>query len=197
MHDGSNDAGEDRKPDFPGIFLVGYRGSGKSVVGRELAELLGRPLVDTDERVVARAGVSIAEIFAQEGEAVFRKAESEALAEVVQRIDAGERLVVATGGGMVLAPSNVRALRGAGIVVWLDADVTTLRGRIGTDPASAASRPSLSGQSSVDEVEAVLEVRRPLYERSSHVRLATDSASPQELAQSIVSRLNTLRRGPR
>jgi len=197
MHDVSNDAGEDRKPDFPGIFLVGYRGSGKSVVGGELAELLGRPFVDTDERVVARAGVSIAEIFAGRGEAAFREAESQALAELVQRIEAGEPLVVATGGGLVLAPSNVRALRGAGIVVWLDADVTTLRGRIGADPASAASRPILSGQSSVDEVEAVLEVRRPLYERASQLRLASDAKSPRELAQSIVSRLNTLRRGPR
>src|SRR4051812_41592085 len=100
----------------PRLFLVGYRGTGKSTVGRLVAARLGWAFVDADERLEGVAGRSVSELFAVEGEPAFRDRESVVLAELSQR----EKAVVATGGGVVLRPAN-RALLATGFVVWLTA----------------------------------------------------------------------------
>ena len=163
-------------------FLVGYRGSGKTVVGELLAAELGWELVDTDALVEHALGMTIAEYFAQEGEAAFRERESQALHAVTARLRAGERLLVSTGGGIILDRANVSEMRQSGLVVWLRASVDVLERRIGGDPATLGARPALQGSSSVSEVGAVLTARLPLYEAAAHVTISTDSLTPTQVA---------------
>jgi shikimate kinase len=168
-------------PRASAAFLVGYRGSGKTVVGKLLADELGWELVDTDALVEHAVGMTIAEYFAQDGEAAFRQCESQALQAVTARLGAGERLLVSTGGGIILDPNNVSQMRQRGVVVWLRASVDVLERRIGGDPATLGARPALQGSSSVSEVGAVLKTRLPLYEAAAHVTISTDSLTPTQV----------------
>jgi shikimate kinase len=171
----------------PSVYLVGYRGSGKTAVGRLLAARLGWPFCDADLLLEARAGRSIASIFAADGELAFRDLESAVIDELAARSLGGERLVVATGGGIVLRPRNVEVLRRSGIVVWLEASAGELRRRIGLDPRSASQRPALSpGGTAVDEVEAVLRAREPLYRAAAHHSISTDGRSPAEVMEAVL-----------
>src|SRR4051794_15162963 len=115
------------------IILIGFMGSGKSSVGRELAMRTGLPRYDTDEMITVRYGLPIAQIFAQHGEEAFRAAETEALAQVPPR-----KLILVTGGGIVLRNENVRALRQFGLLVNLTANEETLFER-----ATRKARPLL------------------------------------------------------
>ena len=130
-----------RSTDGPpaGLALIGARGSGKSTVGRLVADRLGWAFEDADEALERAAGRSIAAIFADDGEPTFRDLEERTIAALTGR----SRLVLATGGGAVLRESNRRALRRFGLVVWLDADPETLAGRLRAD----AGGPTLADRS--------------------------------------------------
>jgi len=167
------------------LFLTGYRGTGKSSVGRRLAEHLGVPLIDLDERVVRLAGQTIREIFAAGGEEAFRELESEALLAVIRE----PRSVVALGGGAVLRAENREVIRGAGGCVWLDADADTLTQRIAGDAASSGQRPSLTGLPARDEVVSLLEQRRPLYDQVADHRIETAGKSVEAVAGEVLQRL--------
>ena len=148
------------------LFLIGYRGSGKSTVGRVLADRMGWSFVDTDQVIEERSGKSIREIFHDDGEAAFRDLESGILA--VLRGNAGA--VVATGGGIVLREENRRILREDGFVVWLTADAATLWTRIERDASTAERRPALT-TGGLDEVRQLLAIREPLYRQVRGLRV--------------------------
>ena len=167
----------------PRVFLIGYRGTGKTTVGRLLADRLGWGFVDADDRIEATAGRSIAEIFAAEGEAGFRDREAAAVAELA-RLD---RHVVSTGGGVILRPANRELLRAAGFVAWLTADPDTIWTRLLTDPTTAARRPNLTASGGADEVRTLLAAREPLYRETAAVRIPTDAPSPEAVADAILS----------
>ncbi len=162
------------------LALIGFMGSGKSTVGRLLAQKRGWRFVDTDEEIVRAAGRDIPSLFAQEGEAAFREREAEA----VRRIAAGERQVIATGGGAVLREENAAALRGAGLVVWLTArpDVVVAR-----TARRAAERPLLAwgGQDLLAHVLRMLGERGPLYQAAAHLVVDTSDRTPQAVAGEI------------
>lgn len=120
------------------VVLVGLMGSGKTTVGRRLATCLGRPFVDADEELAARAGASVAEVFEQRGEAGFRSLEREVLDTLLA---AAEPTVIAAGGGVVVAGENRDRLRAAGTVVWLDGTPAFLASRAQAKP----HRPLLAG----------------------------------------------------
>lgn len=170
------------------IALVGYRGTGKTTVGRLLAARLGWDFLDADEVLEADAGMAIPTIFANEGEPAFRERE----AAVIQRLTQRERLVLATGGGAVLRPENRDALKRFGLVVWLVGDPETIRKRLGTH-AGVASRPSLTAAGTLAEVETVLQARTPLYREVATLTLDTAGRRPGTLAAAIEQAL----RGPR
>jgi shikimate kinase len=174
----------------PSIFLFGYRGSGKSAVGQCLAARLERTCHDTDQLVEARDGRTIAQIFADSGEAVFRDLEAAVLSDLCDRSRSGELLVVATGGGVVLRPASVDAMRGCGVVVWLTASAATLRSRI-TRSGPATSRPPLKGKSAVDEVASVLGERLPHYRKAAHVEVSTEEQDPAAAASRILELLES------
>src|SRR6516165_10528971 len=116
----------------PGIFLVGFMGSGKSTVGRALAEELGWGFSDLDEEIESAEGVTIAEIFDQRGEEEFRRVESEALAHCVKSIKSGRPQVVSLGGGAFLDEHNFNLVSHNGVSIWLDCPFETIERRVAT-----------------------------------------------------------------
>ncbi len=165
------------------IALIGFRGSGKTSVARAVADLLGGGVIDTDDLVTARAGKSIADVFMDEGESVFRRFESEAIAGTVEN----PPTVISVGGGAVLDSANVRALREVCFVVWLTAPAEVLWQRIAADPASEVSRPSLTSDNGLDEVRAVLAERKDLYRSAAHATIDTEGSPITDIAREIIT----------
>ena len=161
------------------IVLIGYRGTGKSTVGRQLASRLGRALVSTDTEIVKRAQRTIPEIVAQEGWEYFRDLESEICRELAGR----DQLVIDTGGGAMLRQQNVETLKKNGTVFWLTASVETIVKRIGGDN----QRPSLTGTKSfVDEIQEVLQERTPKYQAAADHIIVTDGRSINQLMETVL-----------
>lgn len=165
--------------------LIGYRGTGKTTVARQLALALGWDWVDADVEVELRAGRSIAAIFADSGEAAFRDLESQVLADLVTR----DRAVVALGGGVVLRPENRARLAEGGPVVWLRADPETILARVEADATTAARRPQLTSRGGLEEVRQLLAQREPWYRQCASLEVDTRGKSPAEIAAEIVAAL--------
>ena len=162
------------------IVLIGYRGTGKSTVGRLLASRLGRQLVSTDAEIVKRAQRSVPEIIAQEGWEYFRDLESDICRELADR----DQLVIDTGGGAILRTQNIDTLKNHGTVFWLTASVETIMKRIGSDN----QRPSLTGTKSfVDEIQDVLQERVPKYQAAADHVIATDHRSINQLVETVLA----------
>ena len=164
------------------IVLIGYRGTGKSTVGRLLAARLGRQLVSTDAEIVKRAQRTIPEIVAQEGWEYFRDLESDICGELAGR----DQLVIDTGGGAILRAQNAEVLKKNGTVFWLTASVETIMKRIGADH----QRPSLTGTKSfVDEIQDVLRERMPKYQAAADHIIATDDRPIDQLVEALLALL--------
>jgi shikimate kinase len=164
--------------------LIGYRGSGKSTIGHKLADRLWQKFVDTDAMVVERAGMSIAEIFRQDGEARFRELE----AEVVREAAKLQEHVIALGGGAPLREENRVAIKGGGHrVVYLRCEVETLVARIQADPETAQTRPSLTALGGgVEEISKVLAEREPIYRQMMDAEIDVTNLTPDEVMVYIV-----------
>jgi shikimate kinase len=166
------------------VVLIGYRGTGKSSVGKLLAERSGRTLVSTDAEVVRRAGQSIPEIVKQQGWDHFRDLESD----VCRDLAGKDQLIIDTGGGAILRQDNVDRLKAGGILFWLTAEVPTISRRIGGD----TQRPSLTGAKSfIEEIEEVLRERTPKYKAAADHVIATDGRTVVEIADAIQALLQT------
>jgi len=162
------------------IVLIGYRGTGKSTVGRLLAARLGRELVSTDAEIVKRAQRAIPEIVAQQGWDYFRDLESD----ICQELSSRDHLVIDTGGGAILRPQNIEALKKNGTAFWLTASVETIVKRIGSDN----QRPSLTGTKSfVDEIQDVLQERMPKYQAAADHVIETDNRSINQLVETLLT----------
>ncbi len=161
------------------VFLIGYRGSGKTTVARLLAGKLGWAWCDADAVLAERFGLSIRRIFAEEGEAGFRAKETAILQELCQLQD----FVIATGGGIVLRPENrIKLLLGR--VVWLKAEPKVLWRRLQEDPSTLEKRPNLA-EGGLAEVEKLVEARTPLYEKCADLVVDTGTKNPVEVAETI------------
>ena len=162
------------------IVLIGYRGTGKSTVGKLLAARLGRELVSTDAEIVKRAQHTIPEIVAQQGWDYFRDLESDICIELASR----DQLVIDTGGGAILRAQNVEALKKYGTVFWLTASVETIAQRIGGDN----QRPSLTGTKSfVEEIQDMLRERTPKYRAAAEHIITTDDRSINQLVETLLT----------
>ncbi len=159
------------------LWLIGMMGSGKSAVGSRLAARIGVRLIDTDAEVSRRTGCSIAQLWGERGEAAFRTMESAAVAKAA----ADDAAVIATGGGVVLDPANVAAMRRSGTVVWLTASPEILAVRAGPD----AARPLLGDDPSPSRLARLLEERSPLYAAAADHVVETESASIEDVAEQI------------
>jgi shikimate kinase / 3-dehydroquinate synthase len=159
----------------PIIALIGPSGSGKSRVGRRLAEVLNRPFIDTDEQIVRKEGRSISEIFSEESEAAFREMESREIKEAA----AVGGAVVSTGGGAVLDPGNVEVLREAGRVVYLKVSPELAAERVG----SGRGRPLLEGHHLMERLEELIRQREPRYLWAAHHVMHSGSHTDEVVAQ--------------
>ena len=162
------------------VFLTGFMGVGKTRVGRILAQQLGRCFLDTDRMIEQRAGKSIAKIFADEGEAHFRQLERDCVLEACQRPDA----VVALGGGAITRADNVEAVRCAGVLVCLKADVETIFARV----RRRSNRPLLAGlepQAQRAKIESLLRERTPYYDQADIELYTTQAQTPEETAEKL------------
>ena len=166
------------------VVLIGLRGSGKSTVGKLLAEKLGREFSDTDTLVQQRAKMTISEIFAQHGEPHFRALESAIVCECAAR----ENLVIATGGGAILKPGNAAALKAHGFVVHLNASAAELWRRVSQDRKSGSTRPQLlkGAKSGVDELAQLMAARAEVYARARDTEICVENRTPDEIVEAIL-----------
>jgi shikimate kinase len=167
------------------LVLIGYRGTGKSVIARKLGGALAMPVVSLDEEIVREAGKPIPDIVAEFGWVFFRDLEER----ICSQFGTRQGLVIDCGGGVVERDANYHSLRANGHVFWLRATPTTIVARIGGDK----SRPSLTGSKSFTaEVEEVLARREPLYQRLAHDCIDTDGRALDDLAGTIVARFRAV-----
>ena len=159
------------------ITLTGFMGSGKTSVGRIVADALGCPFMDLDELVEKQAHKSVAELFATEGEAAFRTLEAAVLKKTVNKY-AESTLVLALGGGTLGNPESARLVHDKTLCIYLQASVDTLRSHLAD---TADTRPLLKG-----DWPTLLESRLPVYESTAAVVLDTDGLSPEEIADEII-----------
>ena len=171
------------------IFLVGPMGSGKTTIGRQLARALGKAFVDSDHEIEARTGADIPWIFDLEGEAGFRRREREVIDELTRR----PGIVLATGGGAVLAEDNRRHLAGRGIVVYLRTSIDQQLRRTARD----RKRPLLQTEDPRARLEALLAERDPLYREIANIIVDTDNRSVRSTVNAILRRLRELPDPPR
>lgn len=162
------------------IVLIGYRGTGKSHVGRLVGKRLKMGCVSMDGRIVEKAGIAIPEIVQRYGWPGFRDLESEVARELAGR----DNLVIDTGGGVIERPENIEVLRANGLVVWLKASVAAIVARI----QGGTERPALTaGKSFTEEVAEVLARRTPLYQEAAACEIDTDACGVQEVADQVVA----------
>lgn len=170
------------------LFLVGLMGSGKTTIGQALAQALGYSYVDTDSLVERVAGQSIADIFAAEGETVFRQLETQVLEEVASY----RRLVVATGGGIVVRPENWSYLQ-QGLVIWLDVPVPELLRRLEGDQ----TRPLLQTEDPAATLQNLLEQRRDRYAQADlHIAIEAGE-EPDTTVQRILAAIPSVLKDPK
>lgn len=148
------------------IVLCGFMGSGKSTIGKRLSRQLGMPFYDSDAFVEQKAGKTVSDIFAQEGEESFRKLETECIKELSQM----QGVVIATGGGVVMRPENVAYLKQNGAIVYLNPSLRRLIRNLLTDH----SRPLLEGGNKVQKIKTLRAKRHKTYQKVCDVEIKKD-----------------------
>ena len=164
--------------------LIGYRGSGKTTIGRKLADHLWQKFVDTDDLVTAASGKTIAQIFTDHGEPHFRQLEAQAVREASKLAEH----VIALGGGAPLRAENRELIKSAGHrVVYLHCEPAELLRRIQSDPKTAAHRPNLTDLGGGEaEIRKVLAEREPIYRQFAHAELDVTNLTPEEAIVYVV-----------
>jgi shikimate kinase len=162
----------------PGLYLIGFMGSGKSAVGRLLADELGWSFADIDEDIEEAQGVSIAEIFDRRGEQAFREIEQEALRKRVREVECGKPMVLALGGGAFVDPANRKLLEERGVTVWLDCPFP----RITTRVAGQTHRPLARDP---EKFQQLFDDRRSVYSKAEH-RIEADTDDPAAIVAEIL-----------
>jgi shikimate kinase len=161
------------------IVLIGMRGSGKTTVGKILAQKMGREFVEMDELITRKAGFSIPEIVARHGWGKFRDIEEEITADI-----AGQNNIInASGGGVVTRENNIIKLKKSGVMVWLQAGVDTLVNRTGEDTGRP---PLVEGRTRREDMEITLKERRPLYQQAADLTVNTENKTPEEVADLVI-----------
>lgn len=163
------------------IFLIGFMGSGKSTIARELSKQLGVAQVEMDEMIVEEQGMPITEIFEKYGEEHFRDIETE----LVCRLQEKDGVVVSCGGGAVLREENRRIMKQSGCIVLLMAKPETILARV----KHSTNRPVLNGHMNVEYITELMERRRSCYEDAADVRVETDGKGIGEICEEILSNM--------
>ena len=170
------------------VYLIGYRGSGKTTVGRLLAEQLMWAFVDTDSEIVASSGMEISKLFAEHGEEEFRRQETIAIQNTTQL----NQTVVSLGGGACQRQVNRELInQSGGVAVWLTGDAETLWQRISGDQVSQKQRPNLTGLEGLEEVKQLLDQRHENYAACADYEIDTGKLPPDQIAGKIANWLQS------
>ncbi len=170
------------------IFIIGYRCTGKTSTGKILAGLLDRPFLDTDQLLQSTCSTTITEMVVEHGWDYFRAKETE----ILMNLNLENMPVVATGGGIVLAPENRQFLKKAGIIVLLYASAEVLTDRMSKDATSALQRPDLTNYDPALETEKMLQTRTPLYKSLAQISVDTEKYTQDKAADLILAAVNTV-----
>jgi len=160
------------------IILIGFMGTGKSTIGRNLSQTFGYPLIDTDQMIVEQQGRSIPEIFEEEGEEGFRTIETELL----RSLSKYNGHIISTGGGIIGTPANRTLLRELGYVVWLQASPAEILERTSRN----TNRPLLNNDDPEGTIRRLLDLRIPLYQETAHLCIETDQLNFDEVTTGII-----------
>lgn len=160
------------------IVLMGFMGAGKTTIGKSLAKAVSCEFIDTDEQIEREQGRKISEIFAEDGEAVFRDMETDLLKRLAESKD---EFVLSIGGGMPVREENRSLLRQIGTVIYLQTSKEEIVRRLSGDTA----RPLLQGENLEKKVETLMDARENIYLEVAHQQLATDGKSVEELIEMI------------
>lgn len=163
------------------IILTGFMGTGKTTVGRCLAEKLGWSVIDTDVLIETREGKTIPDLFVKVGERAFREIETSVIRELLEE----EKTVITLGGGAVMQPINRELLQQAGLFICLNARPETILERI----ESETHRPLLEGGDRLSRIQEILSERGEIYEKIPN-QVETDGNSPEEIAEEIIKNFN-------
>ena len=167
------------------IYLIGYRCTGKTSVGKLLSQALGWQFIDMDVELTRRVGMSISEFVDRHGWQDFRRQEESA----VRQIRHLKRHVVATGGGVVLSRQNVIAMKASGMLIWLKASPGTIKDRIRQDAYTKTSRPALTSKGLMQEIEETLSSRIPHYQQAMDFFIDTEGLDVESVCRVIIRKL--------
>ncbi len=157
------------------IYLVGFMGSGKSTVGRILAEKLNLNFVDVDQLIEEEKKMKISDIFKKKGEKYFRELERKRIKDLSKK----ENLVISTGGGLGANRENIELMKKTGLVVWLDVSLDEIIKRCKGDK----NRPLLNQP--YESLKRLYDSRKPVY-KMAHIHIKTDNKNPEEIAEEII-----------
>ena len=160
------------------IILIGFMGTGKSTIGRNLSQTFGYPLIDTDQLIVEQQGRSIPQIFEEDGEPAFRAMETDLLRSLFKH--SGH--IISTGGGIIVSADNRRLLQDLGYVVWLRASPAEILNRTSRN----SNRPLLNNDDPEGTIRRLLDIRNPFYQETSHLCIETDQLNFDEVTTGII-----------
>lgn len=167
------------------ILLIGFRGTGKTTLGKGLALKLHLPFLDADEEIQKKEGLTIKEIVENRGWSYFRKLEREFLRGLLGK----ENLVCALGGGAILHEEEMANLKRESLILWIDANLREIKKRLEKDKKSASQRPALTNLSWEEEIEKIYKERLPLYQKWADFRVDTTSKSSEVLIKEVLNYL--------
>jgi shikimate kinase len=168
------------------IYLIGYRCTGKTSVGKRLAKKFGWPFVDADLALVEKYQTTISEIVSTQGWDSFRDKETD----VLKTLSNLDNHVIATGGGVILKKENVECMKKRGVIIWLKANRENIKKRMLEDQNTQDQRPSLTSKKLDDEIKETLLSRNPLYEEAMEFSVDTDDLSVDGVCETIIQRLD-------
>ncbi|MGR3293531.1 MAG: shikimate kinase [Candidatus Scalindua sp.] len=168
------------------IVLIGFRGTGKSTVGRLLAKRLERDFIDSDKYIESSTGKTIKSIFEDDGEEGFRKIEANTIAELSKT----DNTVISAGGGVVLKEDNVRSLKDNGFLVLLEATPEIIHNRIAQDKKATQQRPSLTDKKPLDEIKHLIAKREHAYKNAADYTINTSYVSCEDIVNEIITIVN-------
>jgi shikimate kinase len=164
------------------IALIGFMGTGKTAVGKLLAQRLGKEFIEMDALIEKKAGKNIPEIFRQDGEMTFRELEIE----ITKGITGKRNAVIACGGGIVLNAINIERLRRESVIVCLTASPSAILKRTASDKAG---RPLLAVADRLRQIKELLKFRRPFYEKAADITINTSRLKPEAVAGLIIEKV--------